>query len=56
MTCEQAEAISDDVLFEIWETLPDGRLVTRFATSWATTDAQIAALAKALGRVSKPTF
>lgn len=56
LTCEQAEAISDDVLFEIWETLPDGRLVTRFATSWATTDAQIAALAKALGRVSKPTF
>ena len=32
------------VAYEVWERLPDGRAVTRFATSWATTPAQIAAL------------
>jgi len=32
---------SHDVLFEVWERLPDGRSVTRFATSWATSDAQL---------------
>jgi len=25
----------------VWERLPDGRAVTRFATSWATTPRQI---------------
>ena len=35
-------------LYEIWERLPDGRCVTRFATSWATTPAQISALAELL--------
>ena len=36
------------VAFEVWERLPDGRAVTRFATSWATTPQQIAALAALL--------
>ena len=41
LTKEQAEALQDEVGYEIWEELPDGRLVTRFATSWATTQAGI---------------
>ena len=36
------------VAYEVWERLPDGRAVTRFATSWATTPAQISALAALL--------
>ena len=36
------------VAFEVWERLPDGRAVTRFATSWATTPQQVAALAALL--------
>ncbi|MBQ6576345.1 MAG: hypothetical protein IJL91_01170 [Bacteroidales bacterium] len=34
---EQMDRISKHALFEIWEPLPDGRTVVRFATSWATT-------------------
>ena len=33
-----------DVQFEFWENLPDGRVVTRFATSWATSMQQLDAL------------
>lgn len=44
LTPGEAEALREKVLFEVWETLPDGRLVTRFATSWATTDEQVALL------------
>ena len=36
LTKEQVEALKEKVEFEIWEPLSDGRLVTRFATSWAT--------------------
>ena len=36
LTREQMTALGDKVLFEVWDTLPDGRCVTRFATSWAT--------------------
>ena len=36
------------VAYEVWDQLPDGRAVTRFATSWATTPDQIAALAELL--------
>jgi threonine aldolase len=48
LTREQMAAIDDKVVYEVWEALPDGRCVTRFATSWATTDAQIGILADAL--------
>ncbi|MCR5678611.1 MAG: hypothetical protein K6G08_00165 [Prevotella sp.] len=30
---QQAEALKGDFLFETWEYLADGRIVTRFATS-----------------------
>ena len=36
------------VMYEIWERLPDGRSVTRFATSWATTEEDIRALSDIL--------
>lgn len=41
LTREQMDKLEGKVLYEIWETLPDGRAVTRFATSWATTAEQI---------------
>ena len=44
----QMDALEGKVLYEIWEYLPDGRCVTRFATSWATTQEQIDALAAVL--------
>ena len=36
LTADQMAALKGKVAFEIWERLPDGRFVTRFATSWAT--------------------
>lgn len=44
LTERQVKALEDKVVFEIWEKLPDGRTVTRFATSWATTKEQISSL------------
>lgn len=38
------DVLSSQVAFEIWEHRPDGRTVVRFATSWATTPEQLAAL------------
>lgn len=49
LTREQAASLEGKVLFEIWESLADGRLVTRFATSWATTQDQIDTLRSLLG-------
>ena len=40
----QMDALEGKVLYEIWEHLPDGRSVTRFATSWATPQEHIDAL------------
>ena len=48
MTQEDLAPLKDKVLYEVWETLPDGRLVTRFATSWATSGEQIERLASLL--------
>ncbi len=42
------EDLKDKVVFEIWEPLPDGRFVTRFATSWTTTRQQIDTLSNLL--------
>ena len=38
LTKEQMDALEGKALFEIWAKLPDGRYVTRFCTSWCTTD------------------
>ena len=44
----QMAALEGKVLYEVWEYLPDGRCVTRFATSWATTQEQLDGLASIL--------
>ena len=48
LTPSQMQALDGKVLFEVWDTLPDGRCVTRFATSWATPQAHIDQLGKNL--------
>ena len=48
LTPAAAQALEGKVAYEVWERLPDGRAVTRFATSWATTPEQISALAALL--------
>ena len=45
---ETAKALEGKVAYEVWEHLPDGRTVVRFATSWATTPEQLAELAAIL--------
>ena len=45
LTAEQIAFLKGKVEFEVWEKLPDGRCVTRFATSWATTKDSVTALA-----------
>lgn len=46
---EQKEQLSAQIAFEVWSPLPDDRLLCRFVTSWATTDADLEALDRALG-------
>ncbi|MCR5678614.1 MAG: amino acid lyase [Prevotella sp.] len=48
LTRQQAEALKGDFLFETWEHLADGRIVTRFATSWATPMEHIEILSRKL--------
>lgn len=49
LTREQKEQLSSQIAFEVWSPLPDDRLLCRFVTSWATTDADLEALDRALG-------
>ena len=44
----QMDNLRKEVLFEVWEPLPDGRFVVRFATSWATTEQQLSRLEELL--------
>lgn len=48
---EQKQQLAEEIAFEIWEPLPDDRLLCRFVTCWATTEADIAALDEALARI-----
>ena len=48
LSSEQIDSLNGKVAFEIWEPLPDGRFVTRFATSWATQPEAVDALAALL--------
>ena len=48
LTPAAAARLEGQVAHEVWDTLPDGRMITRFATSWATTREQISALAALL--------
>ena len=44
------ERLSRKVRYGIWETLPDGRLLARLGTSWATPDTDVSAFEEALAR------
>lgn len=48
LTNPQKDALMQHVLFETWEPLDDTHTLCRFVTSWATTGADLAALANAL--------
>lgn len=52
LTAEQRERLLKDVLFEVWEPMGD-QLLCRFVTSWATTEADLDALEKALGKLDQ---
>lgn len=47
---EQKQQLAEEIAFEIWEPLSDDRLLCRFVTCWATTEADIVALDEALKR------
>ena len=44
LTREQMERLRQNVQFNLWQWLPDGRVVVRFATSWATREEDVQAL------------
>jgi threonine aldolase len=44
LTPEAMQRLEGKVAYEVWDTLSDGRAVTRFATSWATTAEQVTQL------------
>ena len=46
LTQEQMDALEGQIAFEVWDRLPDGRFITRFATSWATPIEHIDILAR----------
>lgn len=48
LTPDQIESLRKEVLFEIWDQLPEGRSVVRFVTSWATTKQQLSRLEELL--------
>ena len=41
LTKEQKERLEQNVVMGFWDNLPDGRVIMRIATSWATTDESI---------------
>lgn len=48
---EQKQQLAEEIAFEIWEPLSDDRLLCRFVTCWATTEADIVALDEALAHL-----
>ena len=48
LTPEQLSRLKRDVVFSVWQPLPDGRTAVRFVTSWATTAQQLEALERLL--------
>ena len=50
---QEKEQLMQSIAFEVWSPLPDGNILCRFVTSWATTDDDIHALDYALGEVVK---
>ena len=48
LTAEQDAALSERFAYERWGVLPDGRIAVRFVTSWATSEADVQALCRAI--------
>ena len=48
LDAEKLAALEKQVSFSFWERLNDGRTVVRFASSWATTEEDVRALADLL--------
>jgi threonine aldolase len=48
LTPAQLNALRENVQFNIWENLPDGRIAIRLATSWSTREEDVDALIKLL--------
>lgn len=48
LTEAQVETMEKDFGFEVWSKLPDGRIGVRFCTSWATPEANVDTLVKAI--------
>ena len=49
LTQEQYNRLAKEFAFELWEKMEDGRVATRFCTSWATLPANVDALVSAAG-------
>ena len=52
VTKEQAAQLAEGFIYENEDVLEDGRLVVRFCTSWATTEADAQALVDAIGKLN----
>lgn len=48
LTPKQKEQLMQYIAFEVWSLLPDGNILCRFLTSWATTNDDLLALDNAL--------
>ena len=48
LTGAELSRLQRDVVFSVWQPLPDGRTAVRFVTSWATTGQQLEALERLL--------
>lgn len=48
LTPQEKEQLMESIAFEVWSPLPDGNILCRFVTSWATTEEDLLALDKAL--------
>ena len=48
LTHEQDSALREKFSYELWQTMPGGKLAVRFCTSWATTDEAVDELVKAI--------
>ena len=48
LTPQEKEQLMKSIAFEVWSPLPDGNILCRFVTSWATTEEDLQALDKFL--------
>lgn len=51
LTPQEKTRLMESIAFEVWSPLPDGNILCRFVTSWATTEEDLAELDKALQKL-----